>query len=303
MSRYARQIALPEIGAQGQARLAAARVLVIGAGGLGSAVLPLLAGAGVGAVAVVDPDVVDETNLHRQTLFTMADIGQPKARVAAARMIAANPDCAATAHVAQADPACLPALMAGADLVVDAADNVALSYAASDACLAAGVGLISASVLGRRGYVGGFCGPAPSLRAVFPDLPAQMGSCNDDGVMGPAVACLGAMQAQMVLAALIGLAPSPFGQVVTVDLAGWRFGGFRFDGAPEPEAAIPAILSPGQISPADLVVDLRLNPAPPRPAPGQRVVFTCKTGLRAWRAAQALAAGGHAEVAIVGDGG
>ena len=204
MSRYVRQMQVPGIGAVGQARLTASHVLVVGAGGLGCTVIPALAAAGVGRLTVVDPDVIELTNLHRQTLYTAADLGQPKAVAAAARARALNPECQAMALRVRLDPANTPALIDGADLVVDAADSFAVTYTLSDLCLATGKPLISASVIGRAGYAGGFCGAAPSYRAVFPDLPAQAASCASAGVLGPAVAALGAVQAQMALSVLIG---------------------------------------------------------------------------------------------------
>lgn len=321
MSRYARQTCLPEIGPAGQARLAEARVLVVGAGGLGATLLPLLVGAGVGRIRLYDPDRIEESNLHRQTLFRMSDLGRPKAEVAAQTMAGLNPDCQVTPFVARLDPATAVAEIARADLIVDAADTFAITYALSDLCLAAGKPLISASVLGRQGYVGGFCGGAPSMRAVFPDLPPKLLSCASAGVMGPAVATLGALQAQMALSVLLGHVPSPLGQMLGVDLAGWRISSFRFDDAPEPDHAAPVVLAASQITPTDLVIELRgfdelpqltlpqaqrLSPteaAAIRPAPGQRVVFLCATGLRAWRAAQSLSGAGHADVAILADGG
>jgi molybdopterin/thiamine biosynthesis adenylyltransferase len=314
MTRYARQEILPEIGAAGQDRLAAARVLVVGAGGLGSALLPLLAGAGVGHLLIVDPDRVEVGNLHRQTLFRMADIGAPKAEIAAAALRALNPDCRVTAEVARLNPLLARRLLPGMDLVIDAADSFAVTYALSDLCQAAGRPLISASVLGRAGYAGGFCGGAPSYRAVFPDLPPAAPTCAAAGVMGPAVAMLGALQAQMALSVLLGHAPSPLGQVIHADLAGWRLSSFRFDGASEPADPGPEVLATDEVAPGDLVIELRPmteapEPAHPRalrlppetlaPPPGQRVIFACATGLRAWRAARALAARTGNPVAIL----
>lgn len=320
MNRYARQICLPEVGIEGQARLARAQVLVVGAGGLGAALLPLLVGAGLGGIRLYDPDLIEESNLHRQTLFRMSDLGRPKAQVAAETMAGLNPDCPVTPVVARLDPANAPAEIARADLVIDAADTFAISYALSDLCQAVGKPLISASVLGRQGYVGGFCGGAPSLRAVFPDLPPKLLSCATAGVMGPAVASLGALQAQMALSVLLGHQPSPLGQMLGVDLALWRISAFRFDGAPEPARTAPVVLARSQITPNDLVVELRDAQELPQltlpqaqrlsprdldqiaAKPDQRVVFICATGLRAWRAAQSLSDAGHADVAILADG-
>jgi len=319
MNRYARQQILPEFGADGQARLAAAQVLVVGAGGLGSALLPLLAGAGIGHLTIADPDRIEASNLHRQTLYRMADLGQPKAEIAAREMRALNPDCQAQALVLRLDPACARVLIAAADVVVDAADSFAITYALSDLCLCARKPLISASVLGRAGYAGGFCAQAPSYRAVFPDLPPALQSCATAGVMGPAVALLGALQAQMVLAVLLRHQPSPLGQMLRVDLADWRFSSFRFDNAPEASAQTtsPAVIAASEVLPTDLVIELRpeseitqpahpqalrLSPETLHPPAGQRVVFACTTGLRAWRAARALSARCGNPVAILATG-
>lgn len=316
--RYARQEILPEVGPAGQARLAAAHVLVVGAGGLGATVLPALAGAGVGRLRLIDPDRVSESNLHRQWLYTMADLGRPKVDCAAARLAALNPEVVVEPLALRLDPATAPVMLDGVDLVVDAADSFAVTYTLSDLCNALGVPLISASVLGLSGYVGGFCGAAPSYRAVFPDLPAGAKSCASAGVLGPAVACLGALQAQMALSVLLGLAPSPLGQLLTVDLRSFRIAGLRFDDAAEPETAFP-FLAPADLSTDDCVIDLR--PAEDAPvhlpgahrlapealagwaAPGERrIVLCCRSGLRAWNAARALHARGHRALALLATG-
>ena len=321
MDRYIRQTCLPEVGPEGQAKLAAARVLVVGAGGLGAALLPLLAGAGVGHLRIIDPDEVEQSNLHRQTLYRMSDIGRPKALAAADALAGLNPGCQISALVARLDPALARAELALADLVVDAADMFAVTYALSDLCEAAGRPLISASVIGFSGYVGGFCGGAPGYRAVFPDLPPTLQSCAGAGVMGPAVAALGALQAQMVLSVLLGLAPSPLGQMLSLDLRHWRVTGFRFDTAagalPIGPTTGPGILSPADVTRSDIVIELRDEAeAPELPFPwarrlggaaldafapegGRRVVLVCATGLRAWRAAQALNAAHGCRVAIL----
>lgn len=306
MNRYIRQSCLPEVGEAGQAKLASAHVLVAGAGGLGSALLPLLVGAGVGRITLYDPDVVEQHNLHRQTLYRMSDLGQSKALSAAQHLQALNPDCRVTSVVARLDPNTAKAELSGVDLVVDAADNFAVSYALSDLCLAAKRPLVSASVIGRQGYAGGFCGGAPSLRAVFPDLPPTAGSCSSAGVMGPAVAALGAMQAQMALSILLGHSPSPLGAIISVDFATWRTSQFRFDGAPEPEVICPKIVSRGAVGGTDILVDLRTESVPdPQSvslAPDQRIVFLCASGLRAWWGARLFVDAGHSHVAICAEG-
>jgi molybdopterin/thiamine biosynthesis adenylyltransferase len=314
MSRYARQIALPEFGAAGQDRLAAAHVLIVGAGGLTAPVLQYLVGAGVGRITLMDGDRVALSNLHRQTLFRMADIGHPKAQAAAAHMAALNPDCTISAVLEPLTPLNAPARVAAADLVLDCADSFAASYVLSDTCLAEGTPLISASVVGTSGYVGGFCGGAPSLRAVFPDLPDRLGSCDADGVMGPSVGVIGSLQAQMALAVLAGIEPVPLGQLVSFDALGHRFGGFRFDGAPEPEGGF-AFIVPAQITETDWLVDLRAEgesgPALPGATrhgvpefdtlhpQGTRAVLACRSGLRSWQAAARLSAHWDGEIALI----
>lgn len=306
MNRYIRQSCLPEVGDAGQARLAAARVLVAGAGGLGSALLPLLAGAGVAQITLYDPDRVEMHNLHRQTLYRMSDLGQSKAEAAARHLLALNPDCRVVPSATRLDPDIARAAISDTDLVIDAADNFAVSYALSDLCRAVAKPLVSASVIGRQGHAGGFCGNAPSLRAVFPDPPPVAASCASAGVMGPAVSTLGAMQAQMALSILLGHAPSPLGLILSVDFSSWRISQFRFDGAPEPETAFPHIVARAAIRDDDLLVDLRADGVPDPTglslSPDQRVVFLCASGLRAWRAARLFADNGHRRVAICAEG-
>ena len=317
MSRYARQLSLDEVGPAGQAKLAGARVLVVGAGGLGATLLPLLAGAGVGHIRIIDPDVVEESNLHRQILYRMSDLGRAKAEVAAETLAALNPDCTVSALVARLDPALARAEVPKVDIVVDAADMFAVTYALSDLCEALHKPLITASVLGFAGYAGGFCGGAPGYRCVFPDLPASLQSCATAGVIGPAVATLGAVQAQMVLALLLGQQPGPLGQMVTLDLKNWRLSGFRFDGAEPPERPGPQVIAREDIADGDTVIELRgkdeapglphpgaLRLAPDnvdgfQPEPGRRTVFVCSSGLRAWRAAQRVLARSEGPVAIL----
>ena len=322
MSRYARQTCLPEMGEAAQAALEAAHVLVVGAGGLGAPALQYLVGAGVGRLTLVDGDTVALTNLHRQTLFREDDIGRPKVEAAADTLRRLNTDCTIDTVAAPLDPVNAPGLVAQATLVLDCADSFAVSYILSDTCLAEGVPLISASALGVSGYAGGFCGTAPSLRAVFPDLPDRAATCATAGVMGPVVGMIGAAQAQMALACLTGQTPSPLGQVLTFDMQGYRSSSFRFDAAPEPAADLRFIAA-SQITARDFVVELRPPNEAPRPvssharrlrlddiksgfglAPpdGRRAVFACRSGLRAWQAATHLRQTWSGEIALVAAG-
>jgi molybdopterin/thiamine biosynthesis adenylyltransferase/rhodanese-related sulfurtransferase len=308
--RYSRQVVLPEVGAGGQARLQAASVAVIGAGGLGCAVLEYLTAAGVGRLTIVDHDTVEESNLHRQPLYRMSDLGRLKVEAARAALGALNPEVR------------IEALAAAANVVVDAADSFAVTYVLSDACRRAGKALVSASVLGLSGYVGAFCGGAPSYRAVFPELPRQAGSCAESGVLGTAVGVLGTLQAHLTLSLLLALEPSVLGRLINIDFRTLHLGGFSFRDAQEPSAVL-TFIAPEDVAPSDLVIDLRsLSEAPvspfasawrvsvealeqggqPLPA-ARRVVLCCRTGVRAWRAARALEARGHRNVALIALGG
>lgn len=320
MERYQRQMMLPEIGESGQRRLAQARVLVAGAGGLSATLLPQLVGAGVGFIHLYDDDKVALHNLHRQTLFTQQDIGKSKALSAqqalqqrnAGVQVAVMEQALSASNVTQA--------IAGCDLVIDAADNFAVTYQLSDACYSAGIPLISASVLGRQGYVGGFCGGAPSYRALFPRLPASAANCNTAGVMGPAVATLGAMQAQMALSVLLEFQPSPLGCLVNCDFVHWHFRQFRFDDAAEPEQPVIPFIDVAQLSAEDCIVELRSHEEAPlsvaqhvqrilpqalahwQPPEDRRIVLVCASGIRASQAATALSARGCARLAILAAG-
>ena len=316
--RYARQMVLPEIGADGQARLAAASVVVVGAGGLGCPVLQYLAGAGVGRLTIVDHDRVEETNLHRQPLYAMADVGKLKAEAAAATLRRFDPGVAIDAVAGRLTPQNAPELVAGADLVVDAADSFAVTYILSDACLAAAKPLVSASVIGLTGYAGAFCGGGPSYRAVFPDVSVDGGTCATLGVLGTAVAVLGSLQAHLALHLLLGLEPSVLGRVITFDAKRLAFGGFGFAGSPEPERFVPFI-APAAVTADDIVVDLRsLEEAPQSPFTGarrldvdgvaallaepsssRRIILCCRSGQRALAAADRLRAGGIDNLALV----
>ena len=175
--RYSRQTILPEVGAAGQRRWRGASVLVIGVGGLGSAVLQYLCAAGIGRLIIVDHDRVEESNLHRQPIYRMSDVGSLKAQAARAVLLGANPEVQIEAVCERLTPANVQRLVAGVDVVVDAADSFAVTYVVSDECLRVKTPLISASVLGLSGYVGAFCASAPSYRAVFPGRAKNILSC------------------------------------------------------------------------------------------------------------------------------
>ncbi len=315
--RYARQTILGEVGPAGQAKLAAASVLVVGAGGLGCPVLQYLVGAGVGRIMVVDHDTVEATNLHRQPLYRMSDIGRPKVEAARDALLGFNPEVRLDTVVERLTPQNVGRLVADADIVVDSADSFAVTYMLSDACQAVDRPLVSASVIGMTGYAGAFCGSGPSYRAVFPEVSVDGGTCDTVGVLGTAVAVLGGLQAHLALHLLLGLEPSVLGRVVTFDAKRLAFGGFGFAGSPEPDAVVPFI-APDAVTKDDLVVDLRgLEEAPVSPFPGARrlvvdtveelvaeqpagrIVLACRSGQRALMAADRLRERGLSNLALV----
>jgi sulfur-carrier protein adenylyltransferase/sulfurtransferase len=310
---------LAEIGDAGQARIRAARVLVVGAGGLGCAVLQYLSAAGVGRLVVVDHDRVEEANLHRQPLYRSADRGKLKAEAARETLRDLNPEVEVRAICERLTPANAAALVREVDIVVDAADAFAVTYVLNDECVLAGKPLVSASVLGLSGYVGVFCGGSPSYRAVFPDLPAQAGSCATAGVLGTAVGVMGTMQAHLVLLRVLDLQPSVAARLVTFDFRTLRVGGFSFASARESAGEPLRFIARADVRPDDLIVDLRGLEEAPQPAfpacvrataddiarvqgqagAAQRIVLCCRSGVRAWRAARTLRSLGHDPLALV----
>jgi sulfur-carrier protein adenylyltransferase/sulfurtransferase len=217
--RFTRQALLPGFGEAGQARLAAARVVVVGAGGLGCALLPVLAAAGVGEVVVVDDDRVETTNLHRQVLYGPADLGRPKAAVAAERLTALGGR--ATAVEQRVTEASAAALVASAALVVDATDDLDARYALDAATDAAGVPLVWGSAVGFDGQVGVAAASGPRWRDLFPARPdpATMPTCAIAGVLPSLCTTVGGLMATEALKLLTGTGRPLIGRVLVVDAA------------------------------------------------------------------------------------
>ena len=219
---YSRQIALPEVGAAGQARLAAASVLVVGAGGLGVPVLQYLAAAGIGRIGIVDGDVVEESNLHRQPLYGWADVGRPKAAVAAERLRALNRDVRVEAFEVHASAGNVDELVAHHDLVVECTDNFRAKFLVNDAVVRALKPAVFASVHQYEGQVQAYrpLPHWPCLRCLWPEAPRDglVGNCAQAGVLGPVPATLGALQAMQALKRLLGLDAGETPALVTVDL-------------------------------------------------------------------------------------
>jgi adenylyltransferase/sulfurtransferase len=226
--RYARHIVLPEIGGIGQARLLRARVLVVGAGGLGSPLLLYLGAAGVGVLGVVDDDVVDMSNLHRQVVHDQGTVGRAKVDSAAARLAALAPDTEVIRHRLRLDRNNAARIIAGYDLVADGSDNFATRAAVHDACRALGRTLVSAAVQGLDGQLTTFKAhlgpPHPCLRCLFPEEPDPnaLPSCAVGGVLGPAAGAVGTLQAVEVVKEILGIGESLSGTLLLYDALGAR---------------------------------------------------------------------------------
>ncbi|WP_188962666.1 HesA/MoeB/ThiF family protein [Deinococcus aquiradiocola] len=215
LRRYGRPLLVPEWAHSGaQERLRAARVLVVGAGGLGCPVLSYLGGAGVGTLHVSDGDTVSLSNLHRQTLYTVGDVGRPKAQVAAARVQALNPHVQVRA--VEALGAGRPDLLDGYDLTVDCTDNFDTRYLINDACVAAGRRWVWGAAGGTEGMVSVF-GPECSLRDLFPE-PTGAESCDEIGVIGPLLGVVGSLMAAEALKVLGGIGEPLIGSLLIYDL-------------------------------------------------------------------------------------
>jgi molybdopterin/thiamine biosynthesis adenylyltransferase/molybdopterin synthase catalytic subunit/rhodanese-related sulfurtransferase len=206
---YSRQIALREVGPRGQARLRAASVLVVGAGGLGVPVLQNLAGAGVGRLGIVDADRLEPSNLHRQTWYAFDECGQEKSSLAAARVRALNPEVAVESHALRLDAGNAERLSAGYDLILDCSDNFATKFLLNDLALNTGKPVLFASVYQYEGQLQLVRGDdaSPCLRCVWPEATRDglVGNCAEAGVLGPVPGVFGSLQALEALKWLLGL--------------------------------------------------------------------------------------------------
>ncbi len=230
IERYARHIVLKEVGGAGQQRLLGARVLVVGAGGLGSPLLMYLAAAGVGTIGVVDDDVVSLSNLQRQVAHVTAGIGRAKTSSAADTVGALNPDVRLIEHPVRLDPDNALDLVAGYDVVADGSDNFATRFLVNDACYLAGKTLVTAAILRFDGQLAThkahLAGNHPCYRCIFgAPPPDELGqSCSQDGVLAALAGMMGSMQAVEVLKELLEIGETLSGRLIIVDALAttWR---------------------------------------------------------------------------------
>jgi adenylyltransferase/sulfurtransferase len=220
LRRYSRHLLIPEVGLAGQERLAAARVLVVGAGGLGSPILAYLAAAGVGRIGIVDDDVVDVTNLQRQILYTTADVGASKAATAAERLHALNPQIAIDALPVRLEAANAREIVRLYDVVVDGTDTFASRYLINDACVLEGKPDVYGSIFRFDGQVSVFgVAGGPCYRCLFPvpPPPELVPNCAEGGVLGVLAGMIGTWQASETLKLILGIGTSLAGRLVLID--------------------------------------------------------------------------------------
>lgn len=220
MTRYARHLLIPGVGREGQERLAAARVLVVGAGGLGSPALLYLAAAGVGTIGVVDADVVELTNLQRQVIHSDADLGRPKTESAAAAVARVNPHVQVVRHDLVLDSSNALEVIRDYDVVVDGTDNFPTRYLLNDACVLLGKPHVWGSILRFDGQVSvWWAGHGPCYRCVFPEPPppGSVPSCAEGGVFGVLCAAIGSVQSAEAIKLLLGVGEPLTGRLLVHD--------------------------------------------------------------------------------------
>lgn len=238
--RYGRHLTLPEVGIEGQRRLKAARVLVVGAGGLGSPLALYLAAAGVGTLGLVDFDTVDVSNLQRQILYGASDVGRPKLDVARERLREINPHVEVVPHRVRLEAGNALDVLSGYDLVVDGSDNFPTRYLVNDACVLLGKPNVYGSIFRFEGQVAVFWGAeGPCYRCLFsePPPPGLVPSCAEAGVLGILPGVIGALQAneavKLLLAPVAGGVDPAVGRLVTFDALRLRFRELRLKKDPE----------------------------------------------------------------------
>ncbi|MEP6883969.1 MAG: HesA/MoeB/ThiF family protein [Gammaproteobacteria bacterium] len=330
---------LKEIGAQGQAALARARVLVVGAGGLGSPVLQYLAGAGVGCLGIVDSDTLDASNLHRQPIYALAQVGKHKAALAEAAVKSINPDVLVESHALRLDADNALALIRGYDVVVDCSDNFRTKYLINDAAVLADRPAVFASVYQYEGQLQVYK-PVPGhacLRCLWPDAAADgvVGNCAEAGVLGPVPGTFGALQALLTLKILLNLPGQLDGELLLLDFM--NFSSLKIKAPRRAECHAPACAHIRDIAAEDAgieivlpslahavqrgldVIDIRSNeefadrPTPARHIPmaallaspgeisaGKETLLVCASGKRSLAAARELRKRGLAVCSLAG---
>jgi len=258
---YSRQVLLKEIGAQGQAVLARARVLIVGLGGLGSPVLQYLAGAGVGCLGIVDFDTLDASNLHRQPIYALAQVGESKVALAEAAVKRINPDVRIETHALRLGADNALALIRAYDIVVDCSDNFRAKYLINDAAVLAQRPAVFASVYQYEGQLQVYK-PVPGhacLRCLWPDAVADgvVGNCAEAGVLGPVPGAFGALQALLTIKILLGMPGQLDGELLLLDFM--NFSNLKIKAPRRAECHAPACAHIREIAAEDAAIEMALR--------------------------------------------
>jgi sulfur-carrier protein adenylyltransferase/sulfurtransferase len=336
---YSRQILLKEIGLQGQAKLSLARVLIVGLGGLGSPVMQYLAAAGVGFLGLIDADVLDASNLHRQPIYALADVGKRKADLARAAIAAINPTVRVETHAANFDADNALELIRRHDIVVDCSDNFRTKYLINDAAVLAQKPAVFASVYQYEGQLQVYK-PEPKhacLRCLWQDAIADgvVGNCAEAGVLGPVPGAFGTLQALLTLKILLHMGGQLEGELLLLDFM--NFSSLKIKASRRAECRAPACVHIQDVAREDRdievagvslaaatergfeIIDIRTaeevaeHPAAARHIPmhellanpallggGRRALLVCATGKRSLATAQALRKRGLAVHSLAG---
>src|ERR1700733_10621061 len=336
---YSRQILLKEIGAQGQAALARSRVLVVGAGGLGSPLLQYLAGAGVGCLGIIDADTLDASNLHRQPIYALADVGRQKAALALAAVKRINPTVQVESHPMRLDANNALELIRGYDVVADCSDNFRTQYLINDAAVLAQRPAVFASVYQYEGQLQVYKPDASHacLRCLWPDAIADgmVGNCAEAGVLGPVPGAFGTLQALLTLKILLHMGGQLEGELLLLDFM--NFSSLKIKASRRAECRAPACVHIQEVAREDRdielaevslgaaaergfeIIDIRTaeevaeHPAAARHIPmrellanpgllggGRPALLVCATGKRSLATAQALRKHGLAVHSLAG---
>ena len=234
--RYRRHLNLAEIGVEGQRRLLDARVALIGAGGLGSPIAQYLAAAGVGTLAIVDPDVVDLSNLQRQVLYGTPDVGRPKVEVARERLHAMNPEVRVETHAVQLTSANALEILADYEVVIDGTDNFPTRYLSNDACVLLRKPLVYGAILRFDGQASVFdARRGPCYRCLFPEPPppGSVPSCAEGGVLGVLPGLIALVQATEAIKLVTGIGEPLIGRFLQIDALEMRFTEYRLEKDPD----------------------------------------------------------------------
>ncbi|MBS7254773.1 HesA/MoeB/ThiF family protein [Flavobacterium branchiicola] len=218
-TRYNRQTILPEIGDEGQQKLAKSKVLVIGAGGLGASILPYLAAAGVGEIGIVDDDVIEVSNLHRQVIYKTSAVGKSKAEEAKVMLSELNPEIKINTFFEKLSGKNALSLFEKYDIIVDATDNISIKYLINDACLVTNKPMVYGSIFRFQGQVSVFnYQNGPTYRCLYPDENTNVLNCEDAGVIGISVGIIGMLQANEVIKMILGIGEVLSGKILVYNI-------------------------------------------------------------------------------------